>query len=319
MRSNKATGNDILMRFLCIVMALALLSCGQKKVVDEPAVEKVPELSPRAAWEKRAEEQRAWQSVEGLFIGNATYFESTGHFLVPLDFKEGIGSFEAVEKLFALKKPTPIYESPYQTRWQIVNEGRQMIEIPEFKDPVVFKMGSTEAIPTTPFKMEFYQSMVDAKVAQSFSSEIDISEPDAEYFFINKKASFKTSVAPPVLSDQNELELRQVALDHSADVEILGEKEFVDANDNYFGFITFKGESGNASFFYFQLYGETQRLVMASDLEILDLQATHLLVSEQPVFIAKIGVVGRDYTMYRPIYLRNFNYYHCALSGFLKD
>lgn len=313
------------MRLVFVMLAIILVSCAQNKPKEAPIVEETKELSPLEAWKKHAEERRAWQSVDGLFIGNATYFESTKHFLVPLSFKEGMGSMEAVRKLYSLKKSKPIYESPYQKRWQIVQEGRNMIQIPEFKDAAVFKVGSTDAISVTPYKMEFYESMVDANVAQSFSTDQSISDPDAQYFFINRKSSFKTAETLPILSDKNTLELRQVALDYATNASVLSEKELVDNNENFFGYITFKADTGEVrrstvseSYFYYQLYGETQRLVMPGGFLIKNLEPTHLLVSEQPVFIAEIEV-DAEYTIYRPIYLRDFGYYYCALSGFLSD
>lgn len=263
--------------------------------------------------------------MEGMFIGNATYFEGTQHFLVPFDFKEGTGSFEAVKKLYSLKKPTPIYDSPYLKRWQIVHEGRNMLEIPKFKSPKVFKIGSTQAIPVEPYKMEFYESVVDVKVAQSFSTSEPIDDPEALYFFINDE-KFKTSESLPVPSEKDSLSLSKVDDPYLHNIEVLKQQEFEDEKGNFFGYVSYKGDtsptskvSRQQSHFYASIYGERTRFVLASNVTLEELYPTHLLVSEQPVFIAKMRVLSSDYILYRPIYFRDFTHYDCALDGFLHD
>lgn len=313
------------MRCISIVcIGLWLVGCGVHKTKDEAPIKEPIELSPLDAWKKRADEQRAWQSLEGLFIGNATYLESTNHFLVPLDFKGEVSMSDA-RKLFSLKKATPIYDSPYLKRWQITQEGRKMMEIPQFKAPTIFKVRSSKAILVNPYKMEIYQGMVDVKAAHSFSTTETITEHDALYFFIND-TRFKTSETLPVASEKDFLQLSKVEDNYLQNIKVLSNAEFEDGKGNFFGYANFLGDTSATSIvsehkacFYASLYGERLRFVLPRDLSISELFPTHLLVSEQPVFIAKLKMLTTDYIFYRPLYMRDFSYYDCALDGFLKD
>jgi len=307
---------------LALVSLVILSACSPKKQPAEKIDEEPAELTPLEKWKKHAEEQRAWQTAEGLFVGNATYLESTGHFLIPMDIKMEVDDNQA-DKFLSSIKSEPIYESPYQVRWQVSNKGRKMVNLPELEEPLLFKVGSTEPIPIAPYKVEVYETMIDASLAQSFTpnKEVEV-DSDAEYYMINK-GSFKQARKLPSKVDESVIDMVSEIDSALENITVNLQQEYVDENENYFGFInfsgTYEGREYTYSAFCYQLYGKNGKMFQRGDETIHQLIPTILLVSDQPVFIGEFRSAGSDYIGYYPIYFRNFDYYDYSMSGFLHD